>query len=85
MGAIAPVGNDVASAWSSVVEGRSGIGPILDFDASGFSTTFGGCIKDFDVADYMSPKDARKIDTFMHYGIAAAQQAMEDSGLEVVP
>ncbi len=83
MGTIAPVGNDTASAWSSVVEGRSGIGPILDFDASAFSTTFGGCIKDFDIGDYMLPKDARKMDTFMQYGIAAARQAMDDSGLDV--
>jgi 3-oxoacyl-[acyl-carrier-protein] synthase II len=83
MGTIAPTGNDTKSAWANVVEGRSGIGPILDFDASAFSTTFGGCIKDFDVANYMSPKDARKIDTFMHYGIAAAKEAFADSGLEV--
>ena len=83
MGTIAPTGNDTKTAWTNVVEGRSGIGPILDFDASAFSTTFGGCIKDFDVAEYMPPKDARKIDSFMHYGIAAAREAMADSGLEV--
>jgi 3-oxoacyl-[acyl-carrier-protein] synthase II len=83
MGTIAPVGNDTSTAWNSVVEGQSGIGPITDFDVSAFSTRFGGCIKDFDVSDYMAPKDARKVDRFMQYGIAAAREAMTDSGLEI--
>jgi 3-oxoacyl-[acyl-carrier-protein] synthase II len=83
MGTIAPVGNDTTTAWNSVIEGRSGIAPISDFDVSAFSTRFGGCIKDFDVSAYMAPKDARKVDRFMQYGIAAAREAMTDSGLEV--
>jgi 3-oxoacyl-[acyl-carrier-protein] synthase II len=83
MGTVAPVGNDTSTAWNNVVEGISGIGPILDFDAAAFSTRFGGCIKDFDVSAHMSPKDARKVDKFMQYGIAAANEAMADSGLEV--
>ena len=83
MGTIAPVGNDTTTAWNSVIEGRSGIAPITDFDVSAFSTRFGGCIKDFDVSAYMAPKDARKVDRFMQYGIAAAREAMTDSGLEV--
>jgi 3-oxoacyl-[acyl-carrier-protein] synthase II len=81
LGIISPVGNDVQSAWQNVVEGRSGITPISDFDASAFTTTFGGCIKDFDVTEYMPAKDARKIDPFMHYGIAAAEQAVTQSGV----
>jgi 3-oxoacyl-[acyl-carrier-protein] synthase II len=83
MGTIAPTGNDTATAWKNVSEGRSGIGPIEEFDVSAFSTRFGGGIKDFDAADYMPPKDARKVDTFIQYGIAAAKEAMTNSGLEV--
>ena len=83
LGIVSPVGNDVETAWQNVVDGRSGIGPITDFDASDFSTTFGGCIKDFDPTEIMSPKELRKIDTFMHYGIAASVGAFNDSQLEV--
>lgn len=83
MGTIAPVGNDTSTAWNNVVEGISGIDPILEFDTSKFSTRFGGCIKDFDASLYMQPKDARKIDLFMQYGIGAADEAMQSSGLEV--
>ena len=83
MGTIAPVGNDTSTAWNSVIEGRSGIGPITHFDVAAFSTRFGGCIKDFDVSAYMAPKDARKVDKFMQYGIAAAREAMTNSGLEI--
>ena len=83
MGTIAPVGNDTSTAWNSVIEGRSGIGPITHFDVAAFSTRFGGCIKDFDVSAYMEPKAARKVDKFMQYGIAAAREAMTNSGLEI--
>jgi len=83
MGTIAPTGNDTATAWNNVVNGVSGIGPIDEFDVSRFSTRFGGCIKGFDVETIMSAKEARKMDTFMHYGIAAAKEAIADSGLEV--
>ena len=83
LGIVSPVGNDVETAWRNVVDGNSGIGPITDFDASDFSTTFGGCIKDFDPTEFMSPKELRKIDTFMHYGIAASVEAFNDSQLEV--
>jgi 3-oxoacyl-[acyl-carrier-protein] synthase II len=83
MGTIAPTGNDTATAWQNVVQGISGIGPIESFDVSAFGTRFGGCIKDFDASAVMSPKDARKVDTFIQYGIAAAAEAMQDSGLEV--
>jgi len=81
LGIISPVGNDVSTAWKNVVEGRSGIGPIEDFDASAFSTTFAGCIKDFDASAYMPAKDIRKVDPFIHYGIAAAEQAVKQSGI----
>ncbi|MGI9309669.1 MAG: beta-ketoacyl-ACP synthase II [Gammaproteobacteria bacterium] len=82
-GTIAPVGNDTETAWKNVRDGQSGIGPITDFDASSFSTTFGGCIKDFDADSYISPKEQRKIDRFIHYGIAAGKDAFKDSGIEV--
>lgn len=83
MGIISPVGNTVSSAWSSVCEGRSGIRPLEDFDVSGFSTQIAGTVRDFAVADYMSPRDARRMDVFMHYGIASCVDALKDSGLEV--
>jgi 3-oxoacyl-[acyl-carrier-protein] synthase II len=83
MGTIAPNGNDTVTAWNNVVNGVSGIGPIEEFDVSAFSTRFGGCIKGFDVETIMPAKEARKMDVFMHYGIAAAKQALGDSGLEV--
>jgi 3-oxoacyl-[acyl-carrier-protein] synthase II len=83
LGIIAPTGNDVSTAWENVVGGRSGIGPITDFDVSDFATRFGGCIKDFDVTEYMSAKDARKVDPFVHYGIASAEEAISNSGLSV--
>jgi len=83
MGTIAPNGNDTDTAWNNVVNGVSGIGPITEFDVSAFSTRFGGGIKDFDVETIMPAKEARKMDVFMHYGIAAAKQALGNSGLEV--
>ncbi len=81
LGAISPVGNDVPTAWGNAVAGRSGIGPIEDFDASAFSTTFAGCIRDFDASAYLPEKDIRKVDPFIHYGIAAAEQAVTQSGI----
>ena len=81
LGAVSPVGNDVPTAWKNVVEGQSGIGPIEAFDASAFSTTFAGCIKDFEASDYMPAKDVRKVDPFIHYGVAAAEQAVRQSGI----
>jgi 3-oxoacyl-[acyl-carrier-protein] synthase II len=83
MGIISPVGNTVSSAWNSVCEGRSGIGPLNDFDVSGFATQIAGTIHDFEVSDYMSTRDARRMDMFMHYGIASCVDAMKDSGLEI--
>ena len=83
MGIISPVGNDVATAWGSVIEGRSGIRMLEDFDCSEFATQIAGTIQDFDIADYMSKRDARRMDIFMHYGVAACVDALKDSGLEV--
>ena len=83
LGLIAPTGNNVKQGWANVRDGVSGIGPVDSFDTTGFSTTFAGVIRDFDVTDYMSLKDSRKADRFMHYGVAACTEAYEDAGLEV--
>lgn len=83
LGAVCPVGNTVADAWTNIVAGRSGIGPIAAFDASTFSTRISGSIKDFDVERYISVKEARKMDPFIHYGMAAGIQAIEDAGIEI--
>ena len=82
MGIISPVGNDLESAWRQVVAGVSGIGPITDFDVSQFSTRFGGSIRDFDASQYVPAKDLKKMDPFIHFGIAATMQAVEHSGLK---
>ena len=81
MGIVSPVGNDIETAWQNVVEGRSGIGPITNFDVSDFTTRFGGCVKNFDASEYIPPKEQRKIDPFIHYGIAASHQACDQAGL----
>lgn len=81
LGLISPVGNSVADSWDAVCNGRSGIGPITAFDVSELSTRIGGEIRDFEVTDYISGKDARRYDKFMHYGLAAAQDAMREAGL----
>lgn len=83
MGMISPLGNDLASSWDAIVNSRSGLGPITSFDASLFTTRIAGEIRNFDPTLYMSPKDVKKMDAFIHYGIAASLMAMEDSGLEV--
>ncbi len=83
MGIVSPVGNTLAGAWQNVVDGVSGIGPIAHLQATELAVKFGGPIRDFDPAAYISPKDVRKMDPFIHYGIAAASDALKDSGLEV--
>jgi 3-oxoacyl-[acyl-carrier-protein] synthase II len=83
LGIVSAVGNRVEAAWDNVVNGRTGIAPITRFDASRFTTRFGGEVREFEAADYMAPKDARKMDAFMHYGIAACKDAIDDAGLEI--
>ena len=82
MGMVSPVGNDVQSSWQGVCEGRSGIRPIDRFDATDYNTRIGGAIKNLDLDPYLTSKEARKLDAFIHYGLVAAQQAVDDSGLE---
>ncbi len=82
MGIVSPVGNTVASAWESIREGRSGIGTITEFDASAMNTQIAGEIRDFDVEAYMSRKEARKFDKFVHYGLAASVQALNAAGID---
>jgi 3-oxoacyl-[acyl-carrier-protein] synthase II len=83
LGLISPVGNTVTEGWNNVRDGVSGISLIEHFDASAFTTRFAGTIRNFDVSQYLEPKEARKCDPFMHYGIAASIQAIKDSGLTV--
>jgi 3-oxoacyl-[acyl-carrier-protein] synthase II len=83
MGLISPCGNSVVEGWKNVRDGVSGITPIDQFDVSAFTTRFAGTIRNFDITKYLEPKEARKCDPFMHYGIAAASQAIEDSGIKV--
>lgn len=83
LGIISPVGLSVNESWDNIVAGNSGICPITSFDVSNFPSRFGGTIKNFEVKDYIAPKDIKKMDPFIHYGIAASIQAVEDSGLEV--
>lgn len=83
MGIVSPVGNDIDTAWSNIREGRSGIRRIEEIDPSEFATQIGGEVRDFDISDYISLRDARRMDTFMHYGIAASVNAVMDAGLEV--
>jgi 3-oxoacyl-[acyl-carrier-protein] synthase II len=83
LGAVSPVGNDVATTWEALLAGRSGIGPITRFDASGLSCRIAGEVKDFDLAGYITAKEARRMDVFIHYGIAASAQAIKDSGIEI--
>lgn len=83
MGMLTPVGNTVEDSWKALLSGTSGISTIEHFDVTGFATQFAGMVKDFNCEDYMSKKDARKMDLFIQYGIAAGVQALKDSGIEV--
>lgn len=83
LGMLSPVGNTVESTWSAILAGQSGIGMIDSFDTDAYSTKFAGLVKGFNCEDIMSRKDARKMDIFIQYGLAAGIQAMQDSGLEV--
>jgi len=83
LGMVSPVGLNVSDSWANVLAGKSGIAPLTHFDVSAFSVRFGGSVRDFDITDYISAKDAKKMDLFIHYGLAAGIQAVRDSGLEV--
>jgi len=83
LGIVSPVGNSVESAWDNIVNGRSGVGRITRFDPSAFNAQIAGEVKDFDVTHYMAAKEAKTMDTFIHYGVAAGVQAWKDSGLEI--
>ncbi len=83
LGMVSPVGLNVADSWTNILAGKSGIAPLTHFDVSEYSVRFGGSIRDFDITDYISAKDAKKMDLFIHYGIAAGIQAVRDSGLDV--
>ena len=83
MGIVSPIGNSLATAWDSIKAGRCGIGPITHFDASAYATRIAGEVRDFDPKSFLSPKDIKKMDPFIHYGLGACLQALEDSGLEI--
>ncbi len=83
LGMLSPVGNSVESSWKALLAGQSGIGLIDHYDTTDFATKFAGLIKDFNCEEYMSRKDARKMDLFIQYGVAAGIQAFKDSGIEV--
>lgn len=85
LGIISPVGNGIAQAWANILAGKSGITRITRFDASAFASQIAGEVKDFDVTQYISAKEARRMDVFIHYGLAAGIEAVKDSGIEVTP
>ncbi|AZR22002.1 beta-ketoacyl-ACP synthase II [Xanthomonas vasicola] len=83
MGMVSPLGNDLATSWDGIVHGRSGIGPITQIDASQFTTKIAGEIRNFDPTLFVSAKDVKKMDPFIHYGVGASFMALDDSGLEI--
>lgn len=83
LGAVSPVGLTVKDSWESILAGKSGIATITNFDTSGFATRFAGQIKGFEVKQFLSPKEAKKMNTFIHYGIAAGVEAISDAGIEI--
>ena len=85
LGVVSPVGNTVEQAWQNILAGRSGIDRITRFDASSFPVQIAGEVRDFDITQYLPAKDARRMDTFIHYGMAAGIQAIKDAGLEAHP
>ena len=83
MGMLTPLGNDVASSWQALQQGKSGVDFITHFDTEAYSTKFAGLIKNFAVEDFFPAKEARKMDLFIQYGVAAGIQAFRDSGIEI--
>src|SRR4029450_6453081 len=82
LGIVSPVGIGVAAAWDSILHARSGVGPITRFDASAFPSRIAAEVKGFDVGAYLSPKEARRYATFVHYGLVATMEAVKDAGLD---
>ena len=82
LGAVCPIGNDIETIWKNALAGKSGVGPVTRFDASAFGCQIAAEVKDFDVSPYMPVKEARRFDRFLHFGVAAALQAISDSGLK---
>src|SRR5690606_28817904 len=85
LGIVCPVGNTVAEAWSNITAAQSGITRVTKFDATPFASQIAGEVKNFDIGEYIPTKEARRMDTFIHYGMAAAIQAIKDCGIEVTP
>ena len=83
LGMVCPVGLNVSESWENILNGQSGIATLTNLDTEGQTVKFGGSVKDFDIGEYISPKDAKKMDPFIHYGMAAGIQAIEDSGIEI--
>lgn len=83
IGILSPLGNDLASSWDGIVNGRSGIGPITHFDATHFATRIAGEVKGFDATQWIAPKDVKKMDPFVHYGVAGGLMAIADAGIDV--
>ena len=82
LGIVSPVGSSISSAWDAILRGESGIGPISRFDTANFPTRIGGAVRGFEVGEYISPKEARRMDEFIHYGVAAGIQAVTDAGID---
>ena len=82
LGLVSPLGNTVSSTWEALCNGKSGIGPLTEFDSTGLATRIAGEIRDFDITEFVPPKEARRFDKFMHYGLAAAQEALAEAGLK---
>lgn len=82
IGLVTPVGNTVEESWENILAGVSGVAPITSFDASAYSTRFSASVKNFNAEEYMSRKDARKMDVFIHFGVAAGMQAIKDAGID---
>ena len=83
LGIVAPNGNNVSESWENTVNGKSGIGPITAFDASDFPVRIAGEVKNFSLEEYIPAKEAKRMDPFIHYGLAASMQAIEDSGFAI--
>ena len=85
LGMITPLGSTVEKTWDGILAGKSGIGPITRFDATGLETTIAGEVRDFDPQDYMDRKEIRRSDRFVHFAVAAAGQALKSARLEITP